>query len=694
MIRRLKKCLYLLPLLFIPFTPAMATNDLLFEDTFTSTQNVDLNTTTAWVDTSNGWVECWHPNQAQVMAAQGTTIPQSIVVATSTGVQWYSYDQATGKMTNNTSLQMNYTNPLGLSFVPQSMSYFVLSNNGGQQQIKKAVFDGTGMVDDPLVSVTGLSNLVSISSVSSDTAAVADQQGKIQVYTQGALDSTHSFNTGLTNIKTVLNVPGTWDFIVVTSGGSYRYSWNQATGAYIQNSTYSITTGSQTIVSGGMADNGNLVDFLTASSNSGYEFNQSSGQMNASNLYTIGPLTDAIGVSLPSSQSVVLATKDGTVHTYKYDSTANQMVEDPNMAITGLTFSKDYKSPSLYQSQPITPSSPNNMFEVIPTEQNNPGTSISYGLSVDGGSTFTNVQPSTWVHLPAGTFNPPSGANVPSGPYVLQATLTSPSGDATPRLTDIQLHGYLDVTPPTAPGTPSIPGGMSGYKDTTITWIDSSDPINPPSTGSSGLATYQIRFSTDGGNTWGSWIPTNSTQPQYTLSVPDHTVINEQVQVRALDNAGNMGPASSTGQIFIDTNPLGVSGINVINILNPTDGQTYPTNQLPVHVKAGGEVVYMVTTTGAAQDVEVTYSDGQTQTLVPQNPLSTPSDTNQWEGFYYPSSSSTIPLDTPQGTNIKITQIKVTGWNKTPYTTSSDLLIVDGSISSGNLPNMIPYLIH
>jgi hypothetical protein len=680
-------------ILFLSALPVWAsTGSTIFQDTFNDVSQVDLNNTTAYVNVGSGWVELWHPSQATAISVDqnaNTNVPSNIVVADQSGVKWYSYDQSTGKMISNSTLSYNYTNPIGVSLVPQQMTYYVFTRSGNSYTIQQAVFDGTSMVDNPLSTVTGLSDLVTISAVDTSHVAVANKQGQINVYSQGILDTTHSFNTGLTNIQSVANIPGTWNFVVVTSDSAYQYVFDQSTGTYVKNTAYTVNSGSQTIVSGATTD-GNLVDLLTPTQNDAYIFDQATNTMAQAGIYTIGGLSKAVAVGLPSEQAVVIADQDGNVHTYQLN--GSSLAENTNLLIQGLTFSKDYHSPGIYQSKVISPSSQNNMFQLVPTEQNDPGTSISYALSVDGGNTFTPVQPNTWIHLPPNTFNPPTGANVPPGPYIVQATLTSPDSNHTPRLTDIVLNAYLDVTPPTSPGQPTANPNPSGQTTTHIDWTPSDDPVFAPSTGASGIATYQIRFSTDGGTTWGPWIDTGSNQPGYDLQVPSNTAVTYAIQVRAIDGAGNIGPESPIGNLFVDTIPLGMTGnLMVTNIIYPTPGQTFPTNILPVHVQAGGEVIYEVTTTGGAQQVHVEYSDGTTQDLVPKD--STLQDVCRWEGWYYPSSTSTIPLDTPQGTHIWITKITVSGLNKQPYETSSDLLVVDGSISRGMLPQMAPRLV-
>lgn len=678
---------------------------LLFSDTFQDVSKVDLNRTTAWVDTTNHDVELWHPSQTNVIATHSTVngLLKDIVVATSTGIQWYTINDQTGKVELDPVNSSTVPDALGVALAPESQDYWVFTDQGSTQTVQLIQFDGSGMAANPTMAVSGLSNVVAISAVNPQTVAVADRTGEVSVYTynsatgQLAKNPTKSFATGLTNIRAVNVIPGTFNVVVTTANGSYEYVLNETTGVYQQNAVKTVTTSSQTIVSGAVVDGGNFVSLLDPSKASAYQYNMATGTMSSSSLYTVGPLTNAIAVSLPSDTSTVLASKNGTVTTYQFNQATGTMTLNPNLTITGLAFTQDYKSPSIYQSIPITPTTPNNMFEIVPTEQNDPGTSITYALSVDGGNTFTAVQPNTWIHLPAGTTNPPSGGNVPTGPYLVQATLISSSNQNTARLIDIALEGYLDVTSPTAPGQPTGNPSPSYSTTTMISWAPASDPIQAPSTGASGIQTYLFRYSTDGGVNWTGWIDTNSSTPGYVLTVPMGMAANYTMQVKAIDNAGNIGPESPVGTVFIDTNPLGIvptpngSDLTVTQIQAASDGQTYPTDQLPVYVKAGGEVIYEITTTGNAQSVEVVYSDGSTQTLYPKFPVSSPSDTNVWQGYYYPSSIETIPLSTPQGTVVSIQNIKVMR-SGSSIQASSPLLIVSGSLSPNKGKFIPPHL--
>lgn len=160
-----------------------------------------------------------------------------------------------------------------------------------------------------------------------------------------------------------------------------------------------------------------------------------------------------------------------------------------------------------------------------------------------------------------------------------------------------------------------------------------------------------------------------TTTTDFTATVAHVVQIRNQTYVSYKDfSVKNMG--------IIKTSTGGV--LRVVNIMLPTETQSFPTDQLPVYVKAGGEVIYVIATIGNVESVEVVYSDGSTQNLHPKSPSGSP--TNVWQGYYYPSSSQTIPLDTPQGTVISVQNIKVMR-SGSFIQASSPLLIVSGSVS-------------
>jgi len=265
--------------------------DVIFSDSFNDVTKVDTQDTTAYVDVANGWVELWHPSQSAAMSVDRATDPgwpSNIVVADASGVQWYAYDQSSGTMKKVDMFGYSYANSVGVSLIQGTTSYWVLTRGSGDTyEIKQAVWSSSGMADNPIVAVSGLSNVVSIASVDSGTVAVANKNGRVSVYNQGALDSAHSFDTGLSDIQTVINVPDTWNFVVVTKDGAYQYVYDQGAGKYVQNPLYTVQTGDRTIVGGAVSDGGNLVDLITPDENSAYVYDRSSGGMVEGGLYTI-----------------------------------------------------------------------------------------------------------------------------------------------------------------------------------------------------------------------------------------------------------------------------------------------------------------------------------------------------------------------------------------------------------------------
>lgn len=685
-------CALFLPIGLLP-AQAASTPTVLLQDTFTSDGQVDLVTTTARIDKTNGHVELAQAPLGNVISAKSGDggMPTEVLVADKTGVHWYTYDQASGQMVKNTPLSTAaYTNPLGVSLLPGMTGYYVMQEDG----VHQVLFDGTSSVDNPMMAVTGLVNPVSVSAVSATEYAVADDQGNVSVYTYDPSSNTalksmqHSFSTGLTGIKNVQAIPGTWDFIVTTEDGAYRYMYDQFSDTYRPNPAYTTAAGTPVVVAGAANGTGDLITLLTDTTATAYAYDQATGSMTAANLYTIGGLTDPVAVALPSNSSTVIASRDGTVRTYVYDAATNSMMENTSLRISGLQFAAPYIGPSGRYRSRVLGAASYNMFRLTATESNDAYTAISYEISLDGGTTFVNLPKDSWHHLPAGSTNPPSGGNVANGPYILQATLYG--GEAgTPRLLDVRLEAYLDTTAPTAPGVPTAVNDPSYAAITPVTWTAATDD--------NGIGTYLIRTSTDGGVTWGPWIDTLSATPGYDLVVPADTEATYQMEVKARDTAGNEGPVSPVGSVYINTKPIGIItdpatglSIKVTKIYFKSDNQAPPPyTALPVLVKAGGQVVYEITTTGHAQNVEVTYSDGLTQALVPKNPIRLPDDQNVWVGYYYPSSTRTIALDTPQGTIINLSNIKVTRPGS-EYNTASELLQVDGSLANNKF--LLPIL--
>ncbi|EGL15055.1 MULTISPECIES: fibronectin type III domain-containing protein [unclassified Paenibacillus] len=690
----MKKIHILLPFVFVLFlnyaTVISAQGTEIYSDSFTNVDKVDTAKTTAIVNTAEGWVEAWHPPQSAVIdSSEQNGNLDNVVVATESGIMWYSLDKATGSLKANQAKSANsIRNALAVSMVPETDSYFIFDDAGN---IKHLQFDGSGMVHNPLMSISGLKNLVTVTAVNESTVAAAESDGTIKAYTFDTATGTMvenpalKFSTGLTDIVGVHNIPGTYNFVVTTrSGKSYEYDFDPIQG-YKINASRTIIHDSQTIVASGIAGQADIISLLDPNKANAYVFDGSANSMTKYGLLSADPLQKAIAVSLPNETTQLIASSEGSVNVYQLDGATNRMVSNPFLEIKGLTFVKSYAPQSSMESKAFMAPSAKTMFQLLPSETNDPGTSIQYSMSVDGGNSFTPVQPNDWFHLPEDSATPIMG------PFVVKATLISGAKDKTARLTDLKLNAYYDVTPPTAPGKPFASPNPSYQITTPIHWEPASDILAAPSDGASGIKNYQFRSSIDGGKTWSEWVNTNSNSPNYNFSVPPDSAAVYHLQVRAVDAAGNIGPESLVGEAYINTKPVQIvpnpAGhlVTVNKIIEPSEGQSFPTDQVRVRVKAGGEVLYSIKTSGQVQSVRVIYSDGNTQDLQPEHPTTDYTDTNTWSGYYYPSSDSMIPLSMPQGTNIDIVKFELVASDGSTIKKStdlhSDLLTIEGSLA-------------
>jgi len=136
------------------------------------------------------------------------------------------------------------------------------------------------------------------------------------------------------------------------------------------------------------------------------------------------------------------------------------------------------------------------------------------------------------------------------------------------------------------------------------------------------------------------------------------------------------------------------NSLKVTQISDPGAGQTFPTTVLPVRVQAGGEVVWNITMNGPVSSASVQYTDS-TQSL---KQVSISGSQSTWEGYYYPSSSQTIPLNTPQGTTVGIVKVTLVGPNGDTITLplNRSLLIVHGTMNGNGSGSgsRVPVLTH
>ncbi|WP_027416064.1 hypothetical protein [Aneurinibacillus terranovensis] len=174
---------------------------------------------------------------------------------------------------------------------------------------------------------------------------------------------------------------------------------------------------------------------------------------------------------------------------------------------------------------------------------------------------------------------------------------------------------------------------------------------------------YEI--STDGGTTFlpltlGTWTdvsPGSSLVLRATLSTTVRQNTPRLLNVRLEYGQLTVGELTATKQYLPgprQTNPL-------------------PTTLFPVYERSGGQVEFTVKTTGAAQSVVATYSDGTTQNLVPIDP--TDNEQNTWFGWYE------VPVTDTTGQTIDVTVVASRG-AKSKSLTQAPFIEVDGTVQS------------
>ncbi|MCL6479502.1 MAG: hypothetical protein K6T65_14040, partial [Peptococcaceae bacterium] len=186
-------------------------------------------------------------------------------------------------------------------------------------------------------------------------------------------------------------------------------------------------TGLSDVVSAGSDETGNSV--LT-SADLGYYMNSDTGGASRVDVYSPGPLTGPVAVSLrPGTYEQIFLDENGNVQWWTYDDARGRMVRDPSLEISGLELNKGYAHPRNYFSKAISTAITYDAARLTVTEDKPDGTSIAYYVSSDGGSTFTAVTPGTWTSMPRGSS------------FVVTAILDTTDPQQTPKI----LHVNLEV---------------------------------------------------------------------------------------------------------------------------------------------------------------------------------------------------------------------------------------------------------
>lgn len=423
----MKKILLILflPLfLLVPSLPVFA--EVVLDDGFADTSRVDLTRTTARVDTVNRYVLLpW-----QSLAGAVDTLENGIGYATASkeGVNLYEYDDATGRMVQNSIYSCPWaTDATGVSIRQDNLNVWAVSGDS----IAYYRFNGAGMTNDPALKVTGLIDVISVAAFKNrDSALLLQSEGnkaKITRYDAGAgLNPALVFTPDIVEPVAVSMVDDSPDFRLFTKTAAYYFSFDDAAGTYVEDPARKIT-GLTDVVSASSDQTGSSV--LTAT-DLGYYMNNDTGGATRVDVLSPGPVTNPVAVSLKSgTYEQVFLDENGNVQWWTYDDARGRMVRDTALEISGLNLNRGYARPRSYYSKVVNTAVTYDAARLTVTEDKPTGTSIAYYVSSDGGVTFTAVIPGTWTAIPRGSS------------FVVRAVLDTTDPQQTPKI----LHVTLEV---------------------------------------------------------------------------------------------------------------------------------------------------------------------------------------------------------------------------------------------------------
>ncbi|GIM48538.1 hypothetical protein DNHGIG_40870 [Collibacillus ludicampi] len=450
--------------------------------------------------------------------------------------------------------------------------------------------------------------------------------------------------------------PSIW--ALVDNGGGQqsieRYDYDDGAGHMAEN-PYLTVTGLQNVLSITAQPNSNEVVTLSRSSNgtgviTTYMEDANTGQLVQVPMRSFDTgLADPLSISLiPNTPDVVVKTKSG-VYFYVFDDASGTYTQNPAMTITDAN-AKQVESNSLSADTGV----------LLLNNATQPG---AVYMKDDASSSYQQV-PATFdqalgnavsVSLVQGTNGSQMAMLFPDGSIHLFAMDSANPG-----------FNYKDVPSFDVTGgiVPRLYAPSSIYQSVKITTQDSIELVrlttqeqNDPNT------SIQYEVSTDGGSTWQAITPGS-----WASVTPGSNIV-----LRATEMSADGTGTPRIKHVVLEGTYVSLKNLRATQIFFPAPEQTnpVPTTNFPVFVRAGGQVEFMVDSTGFMQKVTVQFSDGTSMDMVPQQPTS--NETNTWVGWYK------VDLNAPSDFSIGV---QITGKNPWKSVTISQdpLLVVKNSV--------------
>ncbi|MFZ5650372.1 MAG: hypothetical protein ACOY4I_05925 [Bacillota bacterium] len=494
---------------FIFCTPAFA--EVVLDDAFNDTECVDLTRTTARVDTVNHYVLL--PWQSLAGAVDVLENGFGYATASGEGIRLYELNDATGKVEINPVYSCPWAaEATGVSIRQDNLNVWAITGDS----IAYYRFNGSGMADDPALKVSGLTGVLSVAAFkNSDSALLLQREGnraRVTRYEAGSgLNPALIFQPDIADPVRVSMVNYSPDFVLFSKTAAYYFSYDEAGGTYVEDPARRIT-GLADVISASSDDVGSSV--LTGT-DLGYYMNDDSGGAARVEVFSPGPVTGPVAVSLKTGTcEQVLLDENGNVQWWTYDDAAGRMVIDPGLGVSGLNINRGYAHPGNYFSRVITTAVTYDAVRLTVTDDRPAGTSISYSVSTDGGSAFTEISPGTWTAVPRGSR------------FVLRAVLDTTDPRLTPEIHRVILEADEDLV---LEGQ-VIPYPAERGRNVTISARAVSLSAGARVTLDSCLVTYPLETRADGGPALpGGQLPTEaymvynpgSGNWEYTFTVPE-----------------------------------------------------------------------------------------------------------------------------------------------------------------------------
>ena len=413
---------------FIFCTPAFA--EMVLDDTFIDTGRVDLTKTTARVDTLNRYVLL--PWQSLAGAVDMLENGFGYATASREGIRLYELNDATGNVEINPIYSCPWAaDATGVSIRQDNLNVWAITGDS----IAYYRFNGSGMTDDPALKVSGLTGVLSVAAFKkSDSALLLQSEGnraRVTRYEAGSgLSPSLVFQPDIADPVKVSMVSHSPDFVLFSKTAAYYFSYDEAGGTYVEDPARRIT-GLVDVISAGSDEAGSSV--LTGT-DLGYYMNDDSGGAARVDVFSPGPVTGSVAVSLKQgTYEQVLLDEKGKVQWWTYDDAAGRMVADSSLGVSGLNINRGYAHPRSYFSRVFNTAVTYDALRLTVTDDRPAGTSISYSVSTDGGSAFTAVSPGTWTTVPRGN------------QFVLRAILDTTDPQLTPKIHRVMLEADEDL---------------------------------------------------------------------------------------------------------------------------------------------------------------------------------------------------------------------------------------------------------